>query len=142
MAESLSLCVNTLTAISFAAESCQILYSFFSSVKKAPEEVQHLVDELSALCTTFIDIEALAKIIPGPADLSPEFMDRLHSCLDDLRELQAVVSDISEKLKGGRIRKTWTRLGWPLAEKPIIKILRNIRSYRTTFALTLSTLQM
>lgn len=139
MAEIVGLSASLITLIQVVGKATSIGYGYLGAVKRAPDELQGLVNELNSLSlvlaslqnyvNTYPQSEALQKLNdPSPAKPGP-----LQECA---RELAKLVSKAEPKTGW---RKILGRLKWPLQETETSQIIAQIERHKSLFNLALGT---
>ncbi|KAI5840036.1 ankyrin repeat-containing domain protein [Morchella snyderi] len=132
------LTASILGIIHATTKVASLSYSYISGVKRAPDELRKLADELKSL-TTVLTILSICVNDHGPALL--KIQDPLQSCLSELLIIQAKLESSSIKASPGR---WWpwnisiSRLQWPCEEQETLNYVSKIERFKSLVILTMT----
>ena len=139
MCDPLSVGVSALTIAEVAAKTCEGLYKILRRFSEAPRDIEHHINSLRTLQSTFVAITGLEQHAEGIPLITPDFKARLRECMLDLQAMERLANSFDVQLEEGRIRRTWARLRWASADqRQLLKShLGRIESYHRIFSLDL-----
>jgi hypothetical protein len=139
MADVIGLVASIYGIIQLSGKLTQVFGGYIGGVKRAPEDIKTLRDELDSLTSVLNLLEKCAKENP----LSTALQDlcgqdkALSRCKDELEKLQNNLVPPKSGLRG-----VIDRLKWPLKEKETSQYISQIRGYTSAFNLVVSTVQV
>lgn len=97
MAEAVGLAASILGIIHITTKVASLSYSYITAIKRAPDELRKLADELKSL-TTVLTTLSICEDEHGPALL--QIQGPLQSCVSDLISIQTKLENGITKAKG------------------------------------------
>lgn len=135
MAEILGTAASVIAVLELAGKLTVLSYTYIGGVKKAPESIQKLVDELQSLSDALENLQTCTDSNPeSPALKKLSGPDgRLQQCA---RDLEALLLKLA--IKPGGFRAKIGRLAWPLKEKEVIECIMQLERHKSHFILTVT----
>lgn len=134
MAEGLSLAASIIAVTQLTQVTGQLIASvciYYGDVKRAPNEIQKLADELRSLSTVLAALKTYADKNQHSAALK-ELAGDLAECTQEFQELHTKLSKPKKEWK-----KLWRNLKWPFKKVGTLEIISRIERHKTLFSLAL-----
>jgi hypothetical protein len=133
MAEAIGIAASLIGIIQLAGLTVSISYSYISGVKRAPQDLRDLTNELQALSNVIVTLKVHTdENSETPGSVLHMLEKPLETCARELEELL-------EKLK---MKGIIDRLKWPLREKETAQWVERIERHKIFFIFALNTDQM
>ncbi|KAH0603479.1 uncharacterized protein H6S33_007801 [Morchella sextelata] len=135
MAEAVGLAASILGIIHITTKVASLSYSYISGVKRAPDEIRKLADELKSLTTVLTTLSICAND-HGPALL--QIQGPLQSCVSELLSIQIKLENSSIKAKGRWWDMSFSRLQWPCEEQETLNYVSKIERFKNLVTLAMN----
>ena len=137
--DGLSAVTAALAVIQTAWQAYDLCRTYYSEVKEARSDIQHLREEMVSLETILISISDLAQ---NPDSGISSRIDHLAQKDGPLQQCQELLEKLVVKLnigdgKNGMRKFGMRALKWPLSSKDIEKLLTSIDRHKATFSVAL-----
>lgn len=133
MAEAIGLAASLIGIIQLAGLTASISYGYISGVKRAPQDLRDLTDELQALSNVIVTLKI-------HTDENSEIPGSVLHMLE--KPLEACARELEELLEKLKMKGIIDRLKWPLREKETAQWVERIERHKTFFMFALNTDQM
>ena len=131
--------IAAMEALSATAAILQILditirtLDVVSKFKDAPKTIRNLTIQATQLCQIVQALQANPALDPSSTPLA----DVLRSCLDDVREIRALLDKLASNPHDGTVEKSWKSIMRLVKEKDIGAMCATIEGHKSTLSLCL-----
>lgn len=138
MAEAVALVASVITIIQLTGAVTALGYRYIASIKRAPDDVQQLVDELAALGKVLTAVRTYADKYPNSTtlDLLNDQNGPLRGCAEELNKLQAKLQP-----KVG-FKGVVENFKWPFKENETLQHISRLERHKNLFVFALTADQM
>lgn len=137
MAEALGLTSSVIAVIQLTGLVASLSYGYIGAVRRAPQDLQRLVDELGPFGKALNTLRDVVERDPWSASLQQLLGDDgpLEKCRKQLSEMKAKLEHLS---KDGFIRGVVGTLVWPLKESETSQYIARLERFKSLFTLALT----
>lgn len=140
MAETLGIIASIIAVIDLTGKTTSLTREYVNGVKRAPDNLRKLLDELTSLAEVFSALQVCANASPtgGLTELGI-FKDKDGPLQECILELEKLLLRLESK---ERWRRVVTRLKWPLRERETVEFVLRIERHKSLFGLAIDADQL
>jgi cell division control protein 24 len=141
MADPLSIAGSVAGLLCIGLKVSHALGATINGTKSAPQSVNSLSRELSALCVTLGSLErilSLNNLSKYPQFPKVDLSNVLDTMMSDFILLQVTIKTFTDMHTDGFARKMWKRLTWVFREGAVLGLRNNLEAYKSTILMTIT----